>query len=543
MGTHPIRTNERAGLHFATVQLEYGATITTRSDGDLWPTTWADDGYLYSANGDGAGFSDGSFEDIVVNRIEGTPETGLVGERLAAGRAVSPIWGDPDLVNSKPTGIVAVDGNGDGRDELYLAVQDLPGVRSPDAFNRAPTASIVRSTDYGRTWTATDEPMFTDHRFTTIMFLDFGRSNSGASVLGTDGADFAYAYGLDGNWRGSYNHAVSDPQDLYLARVPVGQIQVRGSWQFFSGTDASGEPLWHAELDRRVPVLTDRRRLYPETGEFGVGGQSVIGQGGVVFNAALGGYIFSSWSEFTFQFYVSETPWGPWSLFFEQDFGPFPWRGPRDASAKHGGYATTIPSKFISADGLEMWLQSNWFWRADAFTGNSYHFSLRRFRVALADDRPPLNEIDTVRNLALPDNGGVPIARSCRSGQLGVLNDGSSEHSEDSWTGSAVREDYWGITWARTLTFDTVVFTSGPRDYNSGWFARVPRIQTRVDGIWSDVTARATPEYPADPTATGYRTYTFNFAAVIADGVRVIGGPGGLDHYTTVSEIEVYHRG
>src|SRR5690606_16702627 len=155
---------------FATVRIDEGASIRTDSDGDLWPTTWADHGHLYNANGDGAGFSDGEYTDIVVSRIEGTPASGITGERLASGRDVAPIWGDPAMVNSKPTGIVAVDGNGDGRDELYLAVQDL--ACTPDRiFDEAPAAGVVASEDYGRTWRAPDGPMFTDHTFTTVMFL------------------------------------------------------------------------------------------------------------------------------------------------------------------------------------------------------------------------------------------------------------------------------------------------------------------------------------------------------------------------------------
>jgi hypothetical protein len=528
---------------FATVELEYGASVATESDGDLWPCAWADDGSVYTANGDGAGFSDGSFEDIVVNRVVGDVASGLTGERLAAGRAVSPIWGDPALVNAKPTGIVAVDGDGDGRDELYLAVQDLPGVSSPEAFDRAPAASIVRSDDRGRTWVATRAPMFTDHVFTTVMFLDFGRSNGGSRALGPDDAPYVYAYGLDGNWRASYGGHVPDPQDLYLARVGADRIQDRSAWRFFAGRDPDGRPLWSSDIDRRVAVLTDRRRLYPETDAFGVGGQPVIGQGGVVYNAPLGTYFFSSWSEYTFQLYAADRPWGPWRLFHEQDFGPFPWRGPRDEHPRHGGYGTTIPSRYISADGRTMWLQSNWFWRADAYSGNSYHFSLRRLRVTPFDTREPENPVAPDANLASPATGAVPAVSMCHGGNLGVLNDGTTERSEDSWNGRRRKVDHWGYRWPRRLTLDTVVLTSGPRDYNSGWFAETPRVQARVGARWVDVPSMVEPRYPADPTATGYRRYAFRFAPLAADGIRVVGAPAGDDAYTTVSELEVYRRG
>ena len=57
-----------------TAAIEESGSVATASDGDLWPSCWSDDGALYTANGDGKGFSlDGPFADIVVNRVDGTP--------------------------------------------------------------------------------------------------------------------------------------------------------------------------------------------------------------------------------------------------------------------------------------------------------------------------------------------------------------------------------------------------------------------------------------------------------------------------------------
>ncbi|MGH3990398.1 MAG: DUF397 domain-containing protein, partial [Pseudonocardiaceae bacterium] len=38
---------------FATADIPYRATVNTASNGDLWASCWANDGALYSANGDG----------------------------------------------------------------------------------------------------------------------------------------------------------------------------------------------------------------------------------------------------------------------------------------------------------------------------------------------------------------------------------------------------------------------------------------------------------------------------------------------------------
>ena len=106
---------------FATVFIEEAAGYNAPSDGDLWPSAWSDDDYLYTANGDGKGFSLLSpWEDIVVNRVVGHPaQRNILGARLSGGSGVGPIWSDPSKYNRKPTGMVSVDG------VLYLAVQDL----------------------------------------------------------------------------------------------------------------------------------------------------------------------------------------------------------------------------------------------------------------------------------------------------------------------------------------------------------------------------------------------------------------------------------
>lgn len=525
---------------FATVAVEYASTLLTHSDGDLWPCAWADDGHLYAANGDGAGFSEDAESDIVVSRLVGDPNSGIRGHRLASGRSVSPVWSDPTIYNCKPTGMVAVDGNNDGRDELYLAVQDLP-FAEVGAFDKAPAASIVRSEDYGATWASTGEPMFTDHRFTTVMFLDFGQSNQWARSMDETGIEYVYAYGLDGNWRTSYSGVVDDPTALYLARVKAARILDRDSWQFFAGMDQNEKPVWVRLLDDRVPVLVDDRRLYVGQGP-GTKGHTPIAQGGIVYNQPLRTFLYTSWTEFTFEFYAAPFPWGPWRLFHRQDFGPYPWLGPLSDHPKHGGYATAIPSKFLAPDGKSMWLQSNWFWRASAYTSNTYCFSLRRLQLEPYDDARARNQSGTA-NLAAPSNRTVAICENCRSGQLAVLNDGDHRRSEDSWNGSAKEFDFWGYTWPHTQTMDTLVFTSGPRDYVSGWFDPAPAVEARRNGVWGPVSElQIAPPYQCDASMTGFRKITFSFLPIEADGIRIIGRPANPEAYTTVAELEVFFR-
>lgn len=341
----------------AVTSLDDAPSAIAISDGDLWPNCWSDDDALYAGYGDGAGFGP-EFSDIGVARIDGTPDEGLDGESLAWGDELGQVWSGPDFTR-KPTGMLCRDG------ALYLAVQDLR-----HDFNAAPAATIARSDDKGRTWDwDTGEPMFDDGIFSTIFFLDYGQDSEHAPD------DFVYAYGLDHNWRDSFDDSVPDPQELHLARVPAGAVQDRSAWEFFSGTPE--DPQFSPDVEDREPVLIDERMLYPaEDHDSNVVDLTVISQGGVVYLPALESYLYTSWTEFTFEFYSAPAPWGPWEHILSEDFGSYPWTAERI-----GGYGVTVPSKFISDDGTSAWVQSNVCPCAPAGT-TSYWFGLRQMTLA-----------------------------------------------------------------------------------------------------------------------------------------------------------------
>lgn len=530
---------------FATVDIPYHSTVRTDSDGDLWPAAWADDGALYTANGDGRGFSSAPWADLVVNRIEGTPEEGLVGERIIASELVAPIWGDPAEYNRKPTGMVAVDGNGDGQDELYLAVQDLRMPPSPHAFNDAPTATIVRSEDYGRTWTWPEEPMFTDHVFTTVMFLDLGQSNAFADVVEPGGEGYVYAYGMDHNWRDSFSDVVPDPVDLYLARVPVGAIQDRGAWEFFAGA-AGGAPQWSADLEDRVAVLTDERRVYAELAPEieGPRGSTVISQGGIVYDAPIERYLYTSWTEFTWELYESPTPWGPWTLFESKDFGPYPWYGQDNPDGwVNGGYAVTTPSRFISDDGLQLWAQANWFVGVSRPEEvNTYHYALRPITLTLRDSEAAPFVAEPGTNLLDPGSGSgaVVVDTHAHLGRIEHLTDGDPQTSVSSWNGTPKDRDQWGAEFPQPVTVSEIVLVPGPTDDEGGWFEGTPAVEIRQEGVWTALEGvSVSPAYPADASAADADRYVVTFDAVTVDGVRLAGTPGGPSAYTTIAELEV----
>ena len=503
---------------FSTAAEEAYSTFQLPGDGDLWPSCWSDDGNLYAANGDGVAFTGESNRfDMAVSLISGMPPN-LAGTTVAT--SVGTNWSGQDY-NRKPTGMLCINGR------LYLAFQNLNSLN----FNDAPAASIAASADHGDTWTwDASAPMFgtpgnphspAAYLFTTIFFLDYGQNASNS----TDG--YVYAYGLDNNWRSQ--------QTLYLARVPNSAIQTRADWEFFTGTDASGHPAWSADITQKAPVLRDDRLLYPVMfGSDCPSSNPVIAQGGVVYDAPLQRYIFTSWSCATHELYEAPNPWGPWSHFLSNDFGPL------RLLENRGQYGTSIPSKFISADGKTLYLQSN-----VCCAGNSYTFSLRRLYLDTYAAASPSNGYSNA-NLA-QTTGTRSISKSTHFGLLCAFNcvdqisNGPQGVSENDFDEELKTVDWWGYTWPTPYNINEVAYTAGPVFQDGGWYANDLRVQVRQNFQWIDVTGlTVAPEYPSSNLA-GNQTYSFNFPDTWGDGVRITGTPGGTHHFTSIASLGAYY--
>jgi hypothetical protein len=339
----------------------------------------------------------------------------LTGANVARGDQVGSIWSGAGY-NRKPTGMVCVG------DTMYLAVQDL----ALD-FNDVPAATILKSVHHGRTWTWDQrKPMFGDHVFTTIWFADFGKGGAAAP----DG--YVYAYGLDGNWRDSFDDTVADPQRVFLARVPKRQVQDRKAWELFAGSNDRGKPEWSRKVADRQPVLTDQRRLYQQKYGTNASNLSVISQGGTTYLPQQKRYVYTSWTEYTFEFYESPTPWGPWKHFLSKDFGGYPW-----STSKYGGYGVTIPSKFVQPDGRTMYLQANVCPCGGGGIGTSvYNFNLRK--LVLTPSAPGAAvDLPGSANLAAPGSGAVAVSKSSKSGKPAWLFEGTAANGVDRGLGFA----------------------------------------------------------------------------------------------------------
>jgi len=302
------------------------STIVRKASGsDNWPITWADDGHLYTAYGDGWGFEPKVQEKLSLGlaRVEGGPEDfrgvnvrSATGEQTGQGSA-----------GRKASGMLMVDGR------LYMWVRN------------AGNSQLAWSDDHGKTWT------FSRWKFTESFgcptFLNFGKNYTSARH------DYVYTYSHD-------RDSAYQPGDrMVLARVPRNEMTRREAYEFFRRLDAEGQPVWTEDIAARGAVFVHPGRCY---------------RSGISYNAALKRYL---WCQIIpgddtrfgggFGVYDAPEPWGPWTTvyFTEQwDVGP--------------GETASFPTKWIAADGKTLYL---------VFSGEDC-FSVRRAELTVdTDDR------------------------------------------------------------------------------------------------------------------------------------------------------------
>lgn len=290
-------------------------TIIRRAKGsDNWPMTWADDGHLYSAYGDGKGFEPFRSEKLSMGlaRIEGMPAD-FKGVNIPAPTLDSKGEG---ARGRKASGMLCVDG------VVYLWVRN------------ATNSQLGWSHDHGTNWS------WAGWRFTNSFgcptFLNFGRNYSGARD------EFVYVYSHDAD--SGYDRA----DRFVLARVPKERLRERESYEFFTHLDDNGHPRWSRNLHERGAVFENPKRCYRSS---------------VSYHAPTKRYLWCQTgpgedTRFAggFAIYDAPEPWGPWTVAFHTerwDVGP--------------GESMHLPTKWMSADGREIWL---------VFSGNDC-FSLR----------------------------------------------------------------------------------------------------------------------------------------------------------------------
>ncbi len=357
-----------------------GATLgpVTRAAGNVFGDSWATcegpAGELFAAADDTRGFGDVCSTNLAVNVLDGHP-----GEPAGlTGRTVNPMteYGEmcetgPDLGNWKANGITAVDGS------LYLSVSRHHYMSPPFWQQEAWDSSLIRSDDGGQTWTGRPpigQSMFPGRSFAAPWFVDYGADVASAPH---GGQDYVYALSSAGHWNNG--HAMNLGR---VRRDRIGRL-APADWEFATGfvadpnpdpTDRTvGEPVWRDRCDVALPVFQAPGRT---------------GMAGATWIPAIGRYVLPQWhfphldrpspgrwQHSRWEFYSAPCPWGPWELFFSQDFAP------------EGFYNPSVPSRFVSPDGTRLWVLTC----GDFVTHAYYALHVAPLDLQLVDDDDPVH--------------------------------------------------------------------------------------------------------------------------------------------------------
>ncbi len=331
------------------------STFVRKAPGsDNWASTWAADGNLYFTWGDGGGMGGTNSEGRVslgVARIIGDPEN----------FTAQNVWGGKNGENEatfdgKSLGILSVNGT------LYMW-------RGPGSgWNAWEETWLAKSEDMGATWTLSSAPFFTyTDGFSKATFLNFGKNYAGARD------NYVYIYAPDA----SAGKDVSQTK-VSMARVDKAQIENRAAYEFFKGLDGDGNPQWTSDVGLRQAVFVD------------INGK-VTDSPAVVYNAGLDRYLMckvhdlspTSGASGGVGIFDAPEPWGPWTTVDYTD----DWKGSDNM------YFCEFPGKWISADGLTVWMVFTGYGN-DVIAKDAYQHMKGVFTLAAsADTTPPTTPV------------------------------------------------------------------------------------------------------------------------------------------------------
>jgi len=334
------QSEELVGILFTGVHSDYRVA-------DTWYPSWASDGNLYSpwtdGQTDGVGSSSGGREAT-------TGQAVMVGNDPLNLRikALGLTKGDPYPYEGRyPCGSLVHNGvwyygtyclgpsgsvEYDGMTWNWPVLGPIPGFRT--------------STNYGKTWTDTPhtpaKPLFPEParfmgpvKIGSPKFVDFGKNMEHSP----DGKAYLVAYGAEENDpKPRYaNLSWISGDQVYLARVvpTIQNINDESKYEYFSGHDTRGNPIWSYDFEDIEPLLDWNNNMGCVT---------------ITYNAPLKKYLMcvtDGWPTVgKMNSYILEADMltGPWRLVvYMREFG-------------EQGYFLNFPSKFISEDGYTLWL-------------------------------------------------------------------------------------------------------------------------------------------------------------------------------------------
>ena len=301
---------------------------------DLWPMTWARDGELYAAWGDGGGFDGnessqtGGKASLGFARITGIPQA----HRKSSYHGQN-IWGTRPYARNqanfggKVTDIISVNGVLYAQGGLWTA----ENCHCADPTQKGESNSVrtlTWSVDMANTWTLA--PWSSP--------ADLGASlKFGPDYRGALDPQHVYLY---------YQRDVrQDPAHIYFRRVRVDELTADpatpGHFEYFTGLGTDSTPDWSRNESDAIAIFTDSR--VPS---------GVYSGPDVVYNASLGRYLLTSFHgnlAGQIGIFESAAPWGPWATVAYYD----DWGGFNETASEGNGIS--FPAKWIGADGKTLW--------------------------------------------------------------------------------------------------------------------------------------------------------------------------------------------
>jgi Domain of unknown function (DUF4185) len=276
---------------------------------DLWPVTWAANGSLYAAWGDGGGFGGTDSDGRVAMgfaRIQGDPED-YRALNVNGGKNPEHLASFPK--RGKTGGILAVGST------LYAWI-NLQDGKWPDV-----DMALGWSKDGGATWAESPWRFAKgEGHIKPGTFLNFGRGYAGVPE---DLKGFVYFYAF----------RQGDDTRTFLGRVRETRIPERDSYQYFAGL-SSGTPQWSGHKRMAKAVFEDPN-----------GADATVG-----YDSALKRYLLTAFHTGPGQLGIFEgpEPWGPWRTvaYYER------WGG---MGSEGEGLTCSFPRKWMSPDGLTLW--------------------------------------------------------------------------------------------------------------------------------------------------------------------------------------------
>lgn len=316
------------------------------SSGDVWSSTWADDGNLYSISDDTGGWNGGCSSNFAVNEETGSDPLHLSGHSVNCMTAYGyPGESQPNGYNWKAESIISVDGT------LYASIGNM--IYAGGGHRQfIENSTIIKSTDHGQTWTPSEQqnysnPMFGFQGFAPF-FIQYGQDDSPASTA--DGADH-YVYAISNN--GYYNNG--DQTILgRVARDKIGQLN-GADWQFYRGGPGLDDSSW-GSFSQAKPLINDPEHLGSVQAQYDAPLHKYIAIPWYwTYTLSSSGYWQSSYVESVWNAYESPTPWGPWQRFKTHSFTA---SAPDVSTYGQGWYGPIVAPKFISPDGRQLYVFS-----------------------------------------------------------------------------------------------------------------------------------------------------------------------------------------